>query len=379
MRIAQLSPLWERVPPPAYGGTEAVVHMLTEGLAARGHEVVLYASGDSLTSAELRATYPRSLRTATDLVEPAPYEWLHIANALRDAGQFDVIHNHGGEPPMAFAGLVATPMVTTMHCLLTKDTKFVWEHYQGYFNSISRAEYATLPASVPRERYLGVVYNGIETANFPFQANKQEHLLYLSRIAPEKGTHLAIAAARKAGLPLLLAGKVDRVDRDYFEAAVKPAIDGKDVRYVGEVSREEAKRLYAAAMGLLLPLNWEEPFGLVIPEAGAAGTPVIAFRRGAAPELIIDGETGFLLDPGDVDGMAAAARRLDTIDPARCRRHVQENFDVSRMVEGYLDLYDRIIAERQHGRLVAVPRPVAAEEETESSQATAPYPLRETG
>ena len=355
MRIALISPLWERVPPPAYGGTEAVVHALAEGLVSRGHEVALYASGDSLTSAELRSIYPRSLRTATGIVDPAPYEWLHVATALADGDEFDLIHNHSGELPMAMSSLVAAPMLTTLHCLLTPDTARVWDVYPGYFNAISRASWLALPESLRERNYVGVVYNGIDVASFPFRPDKDDHLLFLSRIAPEKGPHTAIAVARRLGMRLLLAGKVDRVDREYFESTVQPLIDGEQVRYLGEVTREETKALFAEATALLLPINWEEPFGLVIPEAMATGTPVVAFRRGAAPELIKDGETGFLVDEGDLDGMAAAVRKVDKIDPARCRRHVEENFDVSRMVEGYLDVYERVLhATRRHGLLTPV-------------------------
>lgn len=360
MRIAQLSPLWERVPPPAYGGTEAVVYALTEGLVAAGHEVVLFASGDSITSAELRSIYPRSLRTATELKDPQPYDWLHIASALAQAGEFDIVHNHAGEPAMAMAQLVATPMLSTLHCLITPDTKIVWQHYQGYFNTISEAALHTIPADVPMRRYAGAVYNGIDVKSFPFRANKEDHLLFLSRIAPEKGTHLAIEVARKLGIPLLIAGKVDRVDREYFRTQVEPLVDGDKVRYVGEVTREETKRLMAEARALLMPIVWEEPFGLVMVEAMAAGTPVVAFRRGAAPELIADGETGFLVPSGDVDAMAAAVQRVASIDPIRCRQHVQANFDVSQMVDNYVATYKRLLLQTEARPALTLPGGVAA-------------------
>lgn len=347
MRIAQISPLWERVPPPAYGGTEAVVHALTEGLVARGHEVVLFASGDSLTSAELRAVYPRPLRTATDLKDPQPYDWLHIASALAQAGEFDIIHNHAGEPAMAMSLLVNTPMLSTLHCLITPDTKIVWEHYPGFFNTISHAALRTIPASVPLRNYVGTVYNGIEVKTFPFRREKEDHLIFLSRIAPEKGAHLAIEVARAAGVRLLMAGKVDRVDREYFRTQVEPLIDGDQVRFIGETTRAQSKALLAEARGLLMPIVWEEPFGLVMVEAMATGTPVLAFSRGAAPELVRDGETGFLLPSGDVDAMVDAVRRLDDIDPARCREHVERHFDVRNMVDGYLDAYERVLATKR--------------------------------
>ncbi len=358
MKIAQISPLWERVPPPGYGGTEAVVHALTEGLVAQGHEVVLFASGDSITSAELRAVYPRSLRTAGDIEDPRPYDWLHIASALAEAGECDIIHNHAGELAMVMSQLVPTPMLTTMHCLITPDTRIIWEHYAGYYNTVSKAARRTIPDGITACHYVGAVYNGIDTARFPFRTDKEDHLLFLSRIAPEKGAHLAIAVARKLGLPLLMAGKVDRVDRRYFEETIEPLVDGEQIRYVGEVTREQAKELFAAARALLLPITWEEPFGLVMPEAMATGTPVIAFRRGAAPELIVDGETGFLVD--NVDEMAAAVPKLDRIDPLRCRRHVEENFDVAHMVAAYLAVYERVLlqAGSRRATLHLVTKPV---------------------
>ena len=257
---------------------------------------------------------------------------------------------------MAMGRLVVTPMLSTLHCLVTPDTHFVWQHYRGFYNTISEAAQRTIPTDIPRGNYLGAVYNGIDVAGFPFQEVKQGHLLFLSRIAPEKGTHLAIEAAKKAGLPILVAGKVDRVDREYFRAMVEPLIDDDGVRFLGEVSREQVKALMAEARALLLPIVWDEPFGLVIVEAMATGTPVIAFRRGAAPELIRDGETGFLVAEGDVDGMAAAVNRLDTILPRRCREHVQAHFDVGQMVDGYVALYERMLFRSQR-RAPTVVRP----------------------
>lgn len=341
MRIAQLSPLWERVPPPAYGGTEAVVHLLTEGLAWRGHEVTLFASGDSTSSATLRAVCPRSLRTARGLQDTAPYEWLHASHALESASEFDIIHNHAGELAMAMSDLITTPMLTTMHCIITPDTKIVWDNYGGYYNTLSWAERRAMPL-ILNQRFMGPVYNSIDVGSFPFSANKQNHLLYLSRIAPEKGTHVAIEVARRLGMKLIIAGKVDRVDRRYFEDQVQPLIDGKQIRFVGEANGRRKRELYRKASCVLLPILWDEPFGLVMPEALACGTPVVAFDRGAASEIMLDGVTGYLVH--DADEMVAAVKKIDRIDPLRCRRHVEQHFDVPRMVDDYLRLYERILA-----------------------------------
>ncbi len=340
MRILQVAPLWERVPPPGYGGTEAVVSLLTDALVRAGHDVVLRASGDSSTLAELRSVYPRSLRTAEDVQDGTLYDCVHAAAAIADADAFDIIHNHAGEPVMALAGLVNVPMLTTMHCAITPYTRFVWEYYGGYFNTISRAQINTVPP-LERPQYAGTVYNAIDVASFPFREQKDGYLLCLNRVAPEKGTHLAIEAACQAGRKLVIAGKVDRIQDGYYEAAVRPLVDGRDVVFLGEANYRLKRELYASAACLLMPICWEEPFGLVMVEAMACGTPVIAFARGAAPELIVDGETGFLVR--DVDSMVEALRKIDGIEPTRCRQHVEANFDVPVMVEGYLRLYREIV------------------------------------
>lgn len=339
MKILQVAPLWERVPPPGYGGTEAVVSLLTDELVRQGHEVTLCASGDSLTLAALRSVHPKSLRTADGMKDGTPYDWVHAAEAIAAAGGFDIIHNHAGEPVMALARFTDTPMLTTMHCLITPDTRFVWEHYDGYYNTISHAQAKTVPP-MERPRYVGAVYNAVDFASFVFNEWKDEYLLCLNRVAPEKGTHLAIEAARKAGRKLIIAGKVDRVDHDYYETMVRPLLDDRDVLFVGEADHRAKRELYTKAACVLMPICWEEPFGLVMAEAMASGTPVIAFARGAAPEVILDGETGFLVH--DVDSMVEAIGRIDMIEPARCRKHVEVNFDIPVMTEGYLRLYRKI-------------------------------------
>ena len=294
MRVLQLAPLWETVPPPRYGGTEAVVSVLCEELVRQGHEVTLCASGDSVTSAELSSVYPRSLRTADDLQDRQPYDWMHIALSLRAADGFDIVHNHAGELAMAMSHLVDVPMLSTMHCLVTPDTQFVWDRYCGWYNAISHAQRRAMPP-VRGGTYCGVVYNGIDVESFPYEEQKEDYLLFLGRVAPEKGTHLAIEAARRLGKRLIIAAKVDRADRQYFHDSVEPLIDGDLIQFVGEADGTLKRKLYARAYCLLVPICWEEPFGLVMVEAMACGTPVIAFARGAATELVVDGETGFLV------------------------------------------------------------------------------------
>jgi glycosyltransferase involved in cell wall biosynthesis len=351
MRILQIAPLWETVPPPAYGGTEAVASLLTEELVRRGHQVTLYASGDSRTRAELLSVLPHSLRTASDLQDPWPYAWLHSAMALKEASEFDIIHNHAGELTMAMSHLVPdVPMLSTMHCLITTDTKFVWDRYAGYYNTISISQRRNMPP-LASGHFVGVVYNAIDVSSFTFDDRKEDYLLFLSRISVDKMPHLAVEVARRTGRRLIIAGKVDRVDESYFNSTLAPLIDGKQIQFMGEADARLKRELYAKAYCLVLPLCWEEPFGLVMVEAMASGTPVVAFGRGSAPEVLLDGETGYIVR--DVNEMVKAVGRIDRIDPRRCRRHVEENFDAPVMADRYLQAYHRIIArERAYPELL---------------------------
>jgi glycosyltransferase involved in cell wall biosynthesis len=267
---------------------------------------------------------------------------MHVALSLSEAKDFDIVHNHAGELAMAMSHLVGVPMLSTLHCLITPDTQFVWDRYEGWYNTISRAQRRTM-LPMGGGTYGGVVYNGIDVKSFPYEERKEDYLLFLCRVAPEKGTHLAIEAARRLGKRLVIAGKVDCVDQQYFRNNVEPLIDGDLIQFVGEADATLKRKLLAGAYSLLLPSCWEEPFGLVTAEAMACGTPVIAFARGAAAELVVDGETGFLVQ--DVDGMVKALHRVDSIDPWRCRCHVAENFSAQRMAEAYLTLYERILKE----------------------------------
>ncbi|TAK56291.1 MAG: glycosyltransferase family 4 protein, partial [Dehalococcoidia bacterium] len=283
-----------------------------------------------------------------------PYDWMHVAMSLSHARDFDIVHNHAGELAMAMGAIIDVPMLTTMHCLPTPDTQFIWDRYTGAYNTISAAQRRPVTHDRPA-RFMGHVYNAVDVDTFPFQAEKGDDLLFLSRIAPDKGPQIAIQVARRLGHRLILAGKVDRYDRDFFEEVIREQIDGEQIVYVGEADSARKRDLYAAAKCLLMPLTWEEPFGLVMPEAMACGTPVIALRRGSASELIDHGRTGFVVDT--VDEMVEAVRKVRTIDPHACRAHVRANFTPQIMADRYLRVYESLLGRAQLAPITVTPSP----------------------
>lgn len=340
MKILQIAPPWESVPPQAYGGTEAVVSLLTDGLVARGFDVTLVATGESRTSARLISTTGPAKRSS-DYLYRMPRDAMHAAAALQIASQFDIVHNHAGEIVLAMSLLLEDlPMLTTMHCQVVPETLPIWQAQRGFYNTISLSQANSLPPSLGGI-HLGHVYNAIEVESFPFSARRGDYLLYLSRISPEKGPDLAIEVAKRLGWPLIMAGKVDPSDQAFFEKQIAPLIDGQLVRFVGEANAQLKRELYLGARCLLMPLCWEEPFGLVMPEAMACGCPVIAMARGSAPEIVKPGVSGFLAD--DLDGFTNAVRRSAEISPYQCRSHVKQLFDVPRMIDEYLRLYEKIL------------------------------------
>jgi glycosyltransferase involved in cell wall biosynthesis len=341
MRILQLAPLSERVPPPAYGGTEAVVSLLADELVRLGHDVTLAASGDSTTTAHLHAVYHRSLRGASGIQDPGPYEWAHVGSALSRAHRFDVVHNHAGELAMALAGLLPTPMLTTAHCVPTEDAEVIWRSFRGAYNAISADALARLAPIAPCGRNMGYVHNAIDANSFPFSRLGGDDLLFLSRMSPEKGPQHAIEVARRCGMRLLLAGKVDEQDRRFFDEVIAGLIDGDQIVFLGEASAELKRLLYASARCLLFPIMWDEPFGLVMPEAMACGTPVIAFNRGSAPEVIDHGVTGFVVDT--IDEMVTAVQRVTRIDRMACRREAEGRFSAQAMAKRYVAIYRQIV------------------------------------
>ncbi len=343
MRIAQVAPLWERVPPPAYGGIELVVGLLTDELVRRGHEVTLFASGDSVTLAQLESVHPRAIRTDSTVKEYGIYEMLQLSQVYERADEFDIIHSHMGAIALPYANLVKTPTVHTLHGIFTPDNEklFTYARNQHYV-SISQAQ---------REPRLGLncvdtVYNGIDPAIYKFRSQPETppYLAFLGRLSPEKGPHLAIEIAKRSGWRLKMAGKVDQVDREFFEREIAPQIDGDQIQYLGEANHAQKCELMGGAVVTLFPITWREPFGLVMIESMATGTPVIAMEMGSTPEVIADGKTGFLCKT--VEECIAAIDKAVDLNRYDCRDRVLSHFSVTRMTEGYEAVYQQILAER---------------------------------
>jgi glycosyltransferase involved in cell wall biosynthesis len=342
MRIAMLAPPWIPVPAPAYGGIEEVVRLLCDGLVARGHEVTLFAAPESDSPAEVRPVLEQAHPRRMD---DAAVESDHVSRAFADIeadGGYAVVHDHTGHVALAMADRLGVPLVHTLH---------------GPFDEVATAFYgahgrkATLVALSSYQRDQAppeagepvVVPNPLRVGEWPFSAEKEDFVLWIGRMSPDKGPDRAIDAARRAGVPLVLAGPVQRGQEGYFAEHVEPHVDGRAVRYVGEADSAGKRDLYTRARGMLMPIRWPEPFGLVMVEAMACGTPVIAFREGSAPELVADGRSGYIVE--DEQAMADAIGRLGDIDPAECRALTDERFGVETVVERYEAVYDSSASE----------------------------------
>ncbi|HEY8515218.1 MAG TPA: glycosyltransferase family 4 protein [Candidatus Binatia bacterium] len=348
MRIAQVAPLIEAVPPKLYGGTERVVSYLTEELVRLGHDVTLFASGDSRTAARLVAGVPEALRLA-GVHAAEPYHMLLADRAFALADQFDVIHFHIDYLHLPLAEREQVPTVTTMHGRL--DLPEVGAIFRRYFDaplvSISDAQREPLPFA----NWVGTVYHGLPKDLHPFNERSDGYLAFLGRISPEKGVDRAIEIARRAGIPLKIAAKVDRADREYFETQIARLLDQPGIEYVGEIGDGDKGRFLGNAIGLLFPVDWPEPFGLVMIEAMACGTPVVAFRRGSVPEVIDEGVTGFVVE--NIDEAVRAVGRLDQLDRRTCRTVFEKRFSAERMAREYVEIYKRLIARDRRTTLAA--------------------------
>jgi glycosyltransferase involved in cell wall biosynthesis len=337
LRVAVLAPVSWRVPPRHYGPWEQFASLLTEGLVARGVDVTLFATADSVTSGRLASVVARGYSEDPE-VEPKVAECLHIAHAFERAGEFDIIHNSFDFLPLTYSGLVDTPVLTTIHGFSSELILPVYQRYNATTSYVAISDADRHPSL----DYVATIHHGIDTDAFSLHPSPGGYLLFFGRIHPDKGTAEAIDVAVASGMPLVIAGIVQ--DQQYFDERVAPRVDGEQISFVGAVSAQERSELLGGAHTLLHPIGFDEPFGYSVVEAMACGTPVIAFRRGSMGELIEDGTTGFLVD--DVEGAVAAVDRTATLDRAAIRAQAVSRFGVGRMVDAYLDAYTAVVGQR---------------------------------
>ena len=334
MKIAQIAPLFESVPPRGYGGTERIVSWLTEELVRQGHEVTLYASGDSQTRAALRAGSPSALRQKTHYLNDLPYHIAMLEAVLKEADRFDVIHSHLDYLGFPFARRITTPFLTTIHGRLDQaELGSIYREYQELpLISISNAQRSPLEDA----HWAGTIYHGLPGDLLTLGTGQGGYLAFLGRISAEKGIADAIRIAQHAGIPIKIAAKVDPRDAEYFKT-VAPLIESPGVEFVGEIGDDDKASFLGNARVLLFPIDWPEPFGLVMIEAMACGTPVIAYRRGSVPEIMRDRVTGFIVD--NQAQAVAAVRRVETLDRRRVRQEFETRFTATRMANDYVQLY----------------------------------------
>jgi glycosyltransferase involved in cell wall biosynthesis len=341
LRIAQIAPLSEPVPPELYGGTERVVSLLTEGLVRRGHEVTLFASGDSETDARLVSVTREALRRGPQDVNPTVHLMFELGLVFERAQHFDVIHSHVDYFALPLARLVKTPVVTTLHGRL--DLPGLRTIYGKYSEAplVSISDNQREPLS--GVNWAATVYNGCDLGRFTFrEENGGEFFAFVGRICPEKNVEGAIGIARRTGVPLRIAAKVDPVDAEYHESVIRPLIDGRQIEYLGELGDTEKDELLGSARALLFPVDWPEPFGLAMTEAMACGTPVLALRRGSVPEVVEDGVTGFVRD--SEEDLADAAHEVTSLSRRACRERVERLFSVDVMTDNYEHVYETLTA-----------------------------------
>ena len=347
MKIAQISPLHESVPPKLYGGTERVVAYLTEALVRLGHEVTLYASGDSTTSAKLRAACECALRLDERSVDPFANHIRLAERVFQESGEFDFIHSHIDYLAFPLLRRIRTPHVTTLHGRL--DIPNLQGVYQEFNDEplISISDYQRRP--LPWACWQGTVHHGLPENLYRFRPGPGKYLAFLGRISPEKRVDDAIAIARQAGLPLRIAAKVDKADQEYFETRIEPLLKQGGVEFIGEIGEQEKEEFLGNAMALVFPIDWPEPFGLVMIEAMACGTPVIARSRGSVPEVIEHGVTGFVFHT--VDEAVQAAKDVQRLNRKRCRRSFEQRFTDLRMARDYVKWYERLMSAAQLNKL----------------------------
>jgi len=344
MRIAVTAPLYEAVPPPRYGGTERVVGVLTEALVRSGHDVTLFASGDSETDAHLVACCPRSLRLDPEVRDPFAYAMSQFSMVYERASEFDVIHNHTGYAGFPFAEMTHVPSVMTVHGRLDqREHQAVYRRFREH--SVVAVSHSQR-SYIPDLNWVDVVHNGIDMAKFGFQPDPGDYLIFLGRICPEKRPDRAIAVAEAVGMPLLIAAKVDPVDEVYYETVIAPLIArSHQIQYVGEVDDRERDELLGGAYACLFPIDWPEPFGLTQVESMATGTPVIALRGGSVTEIVEDKVSGFVCDT--VEEMIASVGRVSDLDRSQVRQRAVRRFSAETMTSRYETVYEQLIRGRR--------------------------------
>lgn len=342
MKIAQIAPVIERVPPEKYGGTERIVHALTEELTEMGHQVTLFATGDSKTSAKLVSVYPRALRKAKidNLYGANAWTLLNIGLAYKMQSQFDIIHDHNNDISLPVATLATTPVVMTIHGAFNENVKKIFQ----VLNSVNIVTVSKAQAEpLPNLNYAGNVYHGLDMAKYPFSEANDGYLLFVGRISMEKGVHHAIEVANQLDLPLIIAAKLEFQaphDIAYFHEYIEPKLSDQ-IRWVGEVDEAERNKLMSKALCFLHPITWREPFGLTVIESMACGCPVVAFNKGSTPEIIVDGKTGYVVK--DVQEMVEAVKKIKLINRRICRQHSLSNFNSKRMAKEYEAIYKKVL------------------------------------
>jgi glycosyltransferase involved in cell wall biosynthesis len=349
LRIAQIGPLWENIPPPKYGGTERIVHYLTEGLVEKGHDVTLYACGTTITKAKLVSVYPRPLFRDNVPWWNVMYPLLNITEAFAHEKEYDIIHMHlnQGSDFMALplCQSFKQKMVFTLH--FPYEFNYTWKGNTEVFQKYKDLQYISISNSQRRGgenlNWLKTIYNGVDMDLYKLNERPEDYFLWLGKFNPDKGAKEALLAAKKANIKLMVAGTIDKVESEdykYYKNEIEPLIDGKQIVFIGELEDKKKNEVYGASRGFLNPIKWNEPFGLVMAESMATGTPVISFNNGAAPEIIKDGETGFIVS--DVDEMVKKIGQIDTIDRRKCRQRVEEYFSTKKMVDEYEGVYNVI-------------------------------------
>jgi glycosyltransferase involved in cell wall biosynthesis len=344
MRIAQVAPLFEAVPPKLYGGTERVIHYLTEELVNMGHDVTLFASGDSITSAELIPIVNEALRLDPHCIDPLPHHIVQLEQVINLHKSFDIIHFHTDYFHFPLSSRISTPVVTTLHGRLDIPD------LQSLFNTFKDQPVVSISNSqrgpLPQANWIGTVYHGVPESLHKIGRGEAGYLAFMGRISPEKGVDKAIEIALKSATPLKIAAKVDKADKEYFELEIKHLLENPLIEFVGEISEGEKTAFLGKAKALLFPINWSEPFGMVVIEALSCGTPVIAFNRGSVPEIIDDGVSGYIVN--NVEQALSALEKINTMLRTVVRKVFEEKYTANRMAKDYLKIYELLAGHSAH-------------------------------